>query len=361
MINNLGPLGDIQYRVLYELNANFAARHCSIFLMLKYGYQAWTEDNDFSRLVPNDSSVCSSDFASDSNDDVEATSACEEDCCDDAVWEGPGDAYMMSSDLVLSANVAMDRRDALTEHSCILDSGCTAHMLPKRPYFTEDPTPCPAQHFRTANDGMFLAANQGTAKIPVGQDFNPLSLPGVLYVPELSNTLISIACLDAAGYSILFSDGCATIQDRADCVVGCIPKSNGLYRIVSGQDPGDAHAAVEKLTLNKFHRRMGHISKAAAVSLVANGFVDGVSLDETGDRSVCETCVFTKLSRKSVPKECQHEKSKVFGEQTHSDVWGPSRVESRGGCRYFATFTDDATRLSQLFLMHTKSETFDSF
>jgi hypothetical protein len=42
-------------------------------------------------------------------------------------------------------------------------------------------------------------------------------------------------------------------------------------------------------------------------------------------------------------------------------VWGPSSIATKRGCRYFVTFTDDATRYTVTYLMHTKAEAFGSY
>ena len=40
----------------------------------------------------------------------------------------------------------------------------------------------------------------------------------------------------------------------------------------------------------------------------------------------------------------------------HSDVWGPSKVTTFGGSRWFVTFIDDCTRMTWVCLMKSKSE-----
>ena len=50
-----------------------------------------------------------------------------------------------------------------------------------------------------------------------------------------------------------------------------------------------------------------------------------------------------------------------FGEEIHTDIWGPSPVTSRRGCRYFITFTDDATRYTVTYLLHTKAEALGAY
>ena len=45
----------------------------------------------------------------------------------------------------------------------------------------------------------------------------------------------------------------------------------------------------------------------------------------------------------------------------HTDVWGPTRVASRGGHMYFVTFIDDYTKKVWVYFMRHKSEMFVKF
>ena len=42
-------------------------------------------------------------------------------------------------------------------------------------------------------------------------------------------------------------------------------------------------------------------------------------------------------------------------------MWGPAPVESKGGKRYYITFTDDKTRFTNLYLLAKKSDAFESY
>ena len=48
-------------------------------------------------------------------------------------------------------------------------------------------------------------------------------------------------------------------------------------------------------------------------------------------------------------------------ELVHTDVWGPSKVPSFGGSRYFITFIDDATRKLWVYFLKHKYDVFDVF
>ncbi|KAJ3884959.1 hypothetical protein GG344DRAFT_30134, partial [Lentinula edodes] len=113
---------------------------------------------------------------------------------------------------------------------------------------------------------------------------------------------------------------------------------NGLYRVVHETD--SAHA-VETITLDQFHRRMGHISPETARKLVAKGFVTGVKLDtSSGDEVFCESCVYAKATRKPVAKVREGDRAAEFAGEIHSDLWGPSPVATPKGRRYYISFID---------------------
>ena len=45
-----------------------------------------------------------------------------------------------------------------------------------------------------------------------------------------------------------------------------------------------------------------------------------------------------------------------FGDLVYTDVWGPATIATRQGQKYFITFTDDATRYTITFPLHSKDE-----
>ena len=68
------------------------------------------------------------------------------------------------------------------------------------------------------------------------------------------------------------------------------------------------------------------------MKLVTNGLVTGNSLDSTDQEiQFCNSCTYAKATRKPVPKVCDESNcAKVFGEEIHSDVWGPAPVVTLG-------------------------------
>jgi hypothetical protein len=256
---------------------------------------------------------------------------------------------------------------ALEEPVCVsprielLDSGCTCHISPYKDDFVllKDVPPKP---FRAANKQRFCATGEGelTIEMPNGAVPSQLHLSEVLYSPEVGYTLISVGKLDDLGFDIRFRDGACTIRAPDGTQVARVPKdSSGLYRVSHNED--SAHA-VEVITVDQLHRRMGHIAPETASKMVRKGFVTGVKLSvDSGTPTFCESCIYAKATRKLVPKEREGEQAGELGGEVHSDVWGPAPVSTLRGRRYYVSFIDDKTRLAHITLLTSKSEVFQAY
>ncbi|KAL4021900.1 hypothetical protein IC575_020726 [Cucumis melo] len=73
----------------------------------------------------------------------------------------------------------------------------------------------------------------------------------------------------------------------------------------------------------------------------------------------CDVCIRTKQHRVSFPSQ-PYKPTQSFT-LIHSDVWGPSKVTTSSGKRWFVTFIDDHTRLTWVYLITDKSEVFAIF
>ena len=199
---------------------------------------------------------------------------------------------------------------------------------------------------------MVTLAN-GSQTIAKGIDstcpFPYLPLTSILYVPDSPFNLISISKLICdLNCLITFSDHSITLQDRSTgqtISIGC--EFQGLFHL-SSPSPSTACASMDTPLL--FHNRLGHPNISKLQKMVPR-FSSLSSIE-------CESCQLEKHTRVSFRLD---QRTKSPFELVHTDIWGPSRVESTLGFRYFVTFLDDYSRCTWLFLMKTRTELFSIF
>ncbi len=239
--------------------------------------------------------------------------------------------------------VAEESPDIITVETKLYDSGASRHMSPFcNKFVTYQPIPpCPIV---TADKHTFYAEGIGDLQIdvPNGEVLTPVLLKDTLHAPQIGLTVVSIGRIAKAGYSVSFEDNhCKIRKDQDRRVVGSIPTTgNGLYKVEHALMAGTALKQVNILTL---HRRLGHVSLDTIRSLVCNNAVTGLHIIDDGSPFFCESCEYAKATRKTIRKERTAPLASAFGEEIHTDLWGPLPLLSLGSRKYYVTFTDDHT------------------
>jgi hypothetical protein len=213
----------------------------------------------------------------------------------------------------------------------------------------------------TANKVSFDAMGRGDMWVDVPMPKGELSkvlLRDMLYAQDVGVTLVSISRITAANYEVNFAGTLMQIRNGNKKLIGEVAVKGGLYRV---EHTESIHAAIETVSADELHHRMGHIAPDAARDLIKKGLVTGINLDESQNASSCDSCAFAKTTRKAIIKERVRPRAEHFGDEIHSDVWGPSPVMTKGGYKYYVTFTNDHTRYSTGYLMRHKSDTFTCY
>jgi transposase InsO family protein len=254
-----------------------------------------------------------------------------------------------------AAAVITPLSDGRAERIEMYDSGATRHLSPYRSDFTTYAHLDTPIYFNAANQQKFAAVGIGSLAIhtPNGLSTSTLTLHDVLHSPSVGCTLVSLGALDKRGYRASLGSGHLELFAPGGERVCRIPRnSRGLYRVVHS---GDAANSAELMSV------MEHIAPASARALVEKGLVTGIKLDPNLREGDCDACIFARATRRPVPKVRVGPQAQNFGEEIHSDVWGPSQITSKGGRRYFITFTDDVTRYTVTYLLRNKSEAFGAY
>jgi len=197
-------------------------------------------------------------------------------------------------------------------------------------------------------------------QVPNGKTSLKVLLKDTLYMPDLALTVILIGHIAKAGYTIQFAeDSCKIKKGDNGPVIGQVPAgANGLFKVEHAFAIDVSAEPVDILTL---HRRLGHISVDAIRTLIRSGSITGLQLIDDLPPFTCDSCEYAKTTRKSIRKERTEALAQNFGEEIHTDVWGPSPTLSLGGRKYYVTFTDDCTRFTKLEVLRTKDKAFKAY
>ena len=201
--------------------------------------------------------------------------------------------------------------------------------------------------------------------MPNGRTMTQILLKDILYAPKMGIMLVSIGKINTAGYAALFHKSQLQIffVTKGRKMLAQISMKNGLYCVEHGK-VADVVALVvpEVVSIEKLHHLMGHIALEAAKALVTKGLVEGFKLDKSSKMpSVCSSCEYGKARRKLVKKECEAPRAGKIGDKIHSDVWGPSPVQTIGGRKYYSTYINDNSRYLQLYLQRLKSQMYNTY
>jgi transposase InsO family protein len=185
---------------------------------------------------------------------------------------------------------------------------------------------------------------------------NFVVLEDVLVVPEYYVNLMSVYRLAKDNkLGCWFDEHDCLIQDFARTKVLLTGKQvNGLHyfgRPTSGSFACKSSVNPSLTETKLWHSRMGHPSFH-----VLNVLKHDLDLKDNSLDIPCEICQRAKKTRNPFPTS--NHKSLCVGELVHLDLWGPFKVTSREGFKFFLTIVDDYSRAVWVYLLKSKDEVF---
>ncbi|GJY26343.1 putative RNA-directed DNA polymerase [Tanacetum coccineum] len=189
-----------------------------------------------------------------------------------------------------------------------------------------------------------------------------VTLYDVLVVPEYCVSLLSVnKLLKDSKLFVGFTESKCYIQDLVHSqIVGTGSENGGLY-LFDYDSPKSSMcsnignmSAVCYVSKSLWHSRLGHPSDQALDVLQGN-----LRFTKNSSKSPCDICHKAKQTREPFP--LSEHKTTNIGDLVHLDLWGPYKVVSKDGFRYFLTIVDDYTRGVWIYLLKTKDEVFDLF
>lgn len=169
-----------------------------------------------------------------------------------------------------------------------------------------------------------------------------LMLDDCYYVPKFVSNIISASMLDKRSFrinignsicSIYYSDN-LYVNDYLQHDVYVLPNvnANSIMHVSSLKRKRDDHVNQTYL----WHCRLGHIGEKRINKLYKEGYLDKYDFESY---PTCESCLKGKMTKS--PFTGSGERASELLGLIHTDVFGPMKIQARGGYSYFITFTDD--------------------
>ncbi|GJV96764.1 putative RNA-directed DNA polymerase [Tanacetum coccineum] len=207
--------------------------------------------------------------------------------------------------------------------------------------------------------------NGTLAKIKYVRDlklFDKIVLFDVLVVPEYCVSLLYVNKLirDSKMFVGFTETKCFIHDLHQNKIVGTGSENGGLYMfdyvspLSSDSQTIGNPSAVCFISKSMWHTRLGHPSDQAV-----NMLQQDLNFTKDSHVSPCDICHKAKQTREPFPFS-DHQTTEI-GELIHLDLWGPYKVVSKDGFRYFLTIVDDYTRAVWIYLIKTKDEVYYHF
>nr|GEU86765.1 ribonuclease H-like domain-containing protein [Tanacetum cinerariifolium] len=165
----------------------------------------------------------------------------------------------------------------------------------------------------------------------------------VLVILEYSVSLLFVNKMINCKFFVGFDEYKCYIQDLSlRKIVGTGSESGGLYLFDTYKFGKSINASsnfvfVCHVSNELCHCRLGHHADQVLSILGTK-----VGFSKNSQRSPCDMCHKAKQTRE--PFSLSDYKSKFLGDMVHCDVWGPYKVVSKDGFRFFLTIVDDFSR-----------------
>ena len=291
------------------------------------------------------------------------------------VTKGKGENHDESSSdgerglVIINHAILSTTKNIDPENSWIIDSGATSHMCMDKKWYAGELKQLKEPELIKVGDGSFIECNSvGDIELDmkIGDNFRNCKLHDVLFVPDLSYNLISVAKAMSRKCIIEFNDKKCTIRNKQLEVIAVGKEIGKLWFLECADSRSNQcevmNTATEVLNNNElWHSRFGHLGHDNLRKLVDENMVEGCDYKcHQSSEGVCEPCINGKHHRQKFPKFGGRRASDLL-DLVHTDVSGRMDTESLSGKEYFVSFIDDKSRHVWTYGIKKKSDVFDIF
>ena len=257
----------------------------------------------------------------------------------------------------IPSSFAFTTQDSSNIGTWIVDTGASTHMCSDFSLLVNPAIVTSPMHVLLPDGSQVSVQYSGTVVLSP-----TLELHNVLYIPKFQFNLLSVPKL-AATSNIIFKfypNNCLLQDLKTEHLVVVVKLVNHLYILDQSSFQIDSTVTILPACNNAktdgisllWHQRLGHASYRIIHHLPVCTHLPVQS-------HPCHVCPLAKQSRLPFPTSTIHT-SNCF-DILHIDIWGPYKIRSLTGARFFLTIVDDFSRATLTFLLHHKTDIFHIF
>ncbi|KAF7838906.1 Retrovirus-related Pol polyprotein from transposon TNT 1-94 [Senna tora] len=188
----------------------------------------------------------------------------------------------------------------------LVDSGCTSHMCKEEKMFCDlDKT---VKIRVTLRNGEVMQS-QGKGSVTVATRQGTRTIHNVLFVPGLSQNLLSVAQMISHGYTVMFKKKICFIYDLKGKLLAEVEMTNNTFPLHWYKCYDVAmHVSSDESFL--WHRHFGHFNFSALKLMSSRGYTKDLPLINDGV-DVCKSCCLGKMHRRVVKRTKLSEKAQL--------------------------------------------------
>ena len=243
-----------------------------------------------------------------------------------------------------------------SKETWLVDSGCTQHMTHDANLFK-----CLDRSFVSKvkiGNGDFIEV-QGKGDVVVETPTGTKLISNVLYVPEINQSLLSVAQMLENGFSLKFEDMSCIIYDQLGSEVLNVKMKDKSFSVEWSKKENNVFYAKSDEKSKLWHKRLGHFNYDSLKLMYIKQLVEDMPAVNK-NQEVCEVCQLGKQQKLPFPSKNSWRASEKL-QLIHTDVCGPISEASLNGSRYFLLFIDDYSRMWWVYFLKQKSEVADVF
>uniref|UniRef100_T1IKU9 Integrase catalytic domain-containing protein n=1 Tax=Strigamia maritima TaxID=126957 RepID=T1IKU9_STRMM len=284
--------------------------------------------------------------------------------------------------VALSFTVALDEDTLIIDlmsvsspnNEWIWDTGSGTHLCHDKSLFSQLSMGKPYQ--MNAYSGTINVEGVGTVKFThlINNVTQKIVLNNVGFAPTGKRNLISGSRAMEAGCTWSDKQDEILVRNKVNKPILKFTRHKGLFKLSAtgySSDSNDVKSTsingnrvnvIENKSigdLELWHRRMMHTNIDSMVNMSKGDIARGLPKLIKKEMN-CITCIKAKQTKHYGKAKTKITLSEVL-DLVHTDVWGPTKYESKGGAKYYVSFVDDYSRWIKTYVMKSKSQVIDCF